>query len=354
MKLKLKIGIIGGTGYVGGELLRLLLMHPQVEVTMVTSRQTIGEYVFNVHPNLRGLTELKFVPMDIGELQKNCDLVFSATPHGGAVNLVPKLLDAGLKVIDMSADFRLKNSADYETWYGWKHTHPELLKEAAYGMPELHREEIKTARLVACPGCMASAAIFALVPIVKTGLVDTKHIVADLKVGSSGGGRKHTPASHHPERFGGVRPYKVIMHRHISEVEQELNAFTTEPIKVSFTPHAVNMVRGILATIHAFSKQPLTNKDVWKALRSTYDGEPFIRFVKYIKGLYQLPDPKVTLGTNYCDIGFEIDKRTNRLLVFAAIDNMVKGASGQGVQCLNILMDIDETTGLKSTGFHPM
>jgi N-acetyl-gamma-glutamyl-phosphate/LysW-gamma-L-alpha-aminoadipyl-6-phosphate reductase len=350
----LKIGIIGGTGYVGGELLRLLLMHPQVEVTMVTSRQTIGEYVFNVHPNLRGLTQLKFVPMNMDELQKDCDLVFAATPHGGAVNLVPKLLEAGLKVIDMSADFRLKNPGDYETWYGWKHNHPELLKDATYGMPELHREEIKNARLVACPGCMASAAIFALAPIVKAGLVDTKHLVADLKVGSSGGGSKPTPASHHPERFGGVRPYKVVMHRHIGEVEQELNALTNETVKVAFTPHAVNMVRGILATVHAFPKQPVTNKEVWKALRNTYTDEPFIRFVKYQKGLYQLPNPKVTLGTNYCDIGFEIDKRAKRLLMFSAIDNMVKGASGQGVQCMNIMMGIDETTALKNTGFHPL
>jgi N-acetyl-gamma-glutamyl-phosphate/LysW-gamma-L-alpha-aminoadipyl-6-phosphate reductase len=350
----MRIGIIGGTGYVGGELLRLLLLHPEVEVTVVTSRQSAGEYVFNSHPNLRGLTQLKFVPMDTAELQKNCDLIFTATPHGGSVNLVPKLLDAGLKVIDMSADFRLKNPADYETWYGWKHAHPELLKEAAYGMPELHREEIKKARLVACPGCMASAAIFALVPIIKTGLVDPKHIVADLKVGSSGGGSKPTEASHHPERFGGVRPYKVVMHRHIGEVEQELNALTNEPVSISFTPHAVNMVRGILATIHAFPKQPLAAKDIWKALRASYPNEPFIRFVKYQKGIYQLPDPKVTQGTNYCDIGFEIDPHTNHLLMFSAIDNMVKGASGQGVQCLNLMMDIDETTGLKSTGFHPM
>jgi N-acetyl-gamma-glutamyl-phosphate/LysW-gamma-L-alpha-aminoadipyl-6-phosphate reductase len=350
----MRIGIIGGTGYVGGELLRLLLLHPEVEVTMVTSRQSAGEYVFNAHPNLRGLTPLKFVPMDIGELQKNCDLIFTATPHGGSVNLVPKLLEAGLKVIDMSADFRLKNPADYETWYGWKHAHPELLQEAAYGMPEFHREEIKKARLVACPGCMASAAIFALVPLVKAGLVDPKYLVVDLKVGSSGGGSKPTPASHHPERFGGVRPYKVVMHRHIGEVEQEVNAFTTEPVKVGFTPHAVNMVRGILATVHAFPKQPLAAKDLWKALRSTYIDEPFIRFVKYQKGLYQLPDPKVTLGTNYCDLGFEIDPHTNHLLMFSAIDNMVKGASGQGVQCLNLMLGIDETTGLKSTGFHPM
>jgi N-acetyl-gamma-glutamyl-phosphate/LysW-gamma-L-alpha-aminoadipyl-6-phosphate reductase len=350
----MRIGIIGGTGYVGGELLRLLLLHPQAEVTMVTSRQSAGEYVFNVHPNLRGITQLKFVPMDIGELQKNCDLVFTATPHGGSVNLVPKLLETGLKVIDMSADFRLKNPADYDKWYGWKHAHPELLKEATYGLPELHREEIRKARIVACPGCMATATILALVPVVKAGLIENNRIVADLKVGSSGGGSKPTTASHHPERFGGVRPYKVVGHRHIGEVEQELNALSDEPVIVSFTPHAVNMVRGILATIHVFPKQPFALKDVWRTWRATYEGEPFIRFVKYQKGCYQLPDPKVTLGTNYCDIGFELDPHANRLLLFSAIDNMVKGASGQGVQCLNIMMNIDETTGLKSTGFHPM
>jgi N-acetyl-gamma-glutamyl-phosphate/LysW-gamma-L-alpha-aminoadipyl-6-phosphate reductase len=350
----LKIGIIGGTGYVGGELLRLLLLHPKAEVTTVTSRQSAGEYVFNVHPNLRGLTQLKFVPIDIAELSKNCDLIFTATPHGGSVNLVPKLLDAGLKVIDMSADFRLKNPADYDKWYGWKHAHPELLKEAAYGLPELHRQEIKTARLVACPGCMATATILALAPVIKANLVETNRIVVDLKIGSSGAGSKPTIASHHPERFSGVRPYKVIGHRHIGEIEQELNGLTSEAVTVAFTPHAVNMVRGILATVHVFPKNPLTNKDVWKTLRAQYEGEPFIRFVKYQKGVYQLPDPKVTVGTNFCDIGFELDPRANRLVLFSAIDNMVKGASGQGVQCLNILMGIDETTGLKSTGFHPM
>jgi N-acetyl-gamma-glutamyl-phosphate/LysW-gamma-L-alpha-aminoadipyl-6-phosphate reductase len=350
----MRIGIIGGSGYVGSELLRLLLLHPQAEVTMVTSRQSVGEYVFNVHPNLRGLTQLKFIPQDMAEFQKNCDLIFTATPHGGSVNLVPKLLEADLKVIDMSADFRLKNPADYETYYGWKHAHPEMLKDAAYGLPELHREEIKKAKLVACPGCMATSAILGLAPIVKAGLVDKDKIVVDLKVGSSGGGSKPSISSHHPERFSGVRPYKVVGHRHIAEVEQELNALTNEPVKVSFSPHSVNMVRGILATIHTFPKQPITNKDIWKTLRGQYEGEPFIRFVKYQKGPYQLPDPKVTLGTNYCDIGFEIDEHANRLLLFSALDNMTKGASGQGVQCMNLLMGIDETTGLKSTGFHPM
>ncbi|MGA3290379.1 MAG: N-acetyl-gamma-glutamyl-phosphate reductase [Candidatus Bathyarchaeia archaeon] len=350
----MRIGIIGGSGYVGSELLRLLLLHPQAEVTMVTSRQSVGEYVFNVHPNLRGLTQLKFVPQDMAEMQKNCDLIFTATPHGGSVNLVPKLLEAGLKVVDMSADFRLKNPADYETYYGWKHAHPEMLKEAVYGLPELHREEIKNAKLVACPGCMATSAILGLAPIVKAGLVDKDKIVVDLKVGSSGGGSKPTISSHHPERFSGVRPYQVVGHRHIAEVEQELNALTNEQVKISFTPHAVNMVRGILATIHTFPKQKLENKDLWRALRGMYGNEPFVRLVKYQKGPYQLPDPKVTLGTNYCDVGFEIDEHANRLLLFSALDNMTKGASGQGVQCMNILMGIDETIGLKSTGFHPM
>ena len=316
----MRIGIIGGSGYVGSELLRLLLMHPQVEVTMVTSRQSAGEFIFNIHPNLRGLTQLKFVPQDMDELQKNCDLVFTATPHGGSVNLVPKLLEVGLKVIDMSADFRLKNPSDYDLYYGWSHAHPEMLKEAVYGLPELHREEIKQAKLVACPGCMATSAILGLAPIIKAGLVENNKIIVDLKVGSSGGGSKATLASHHPERSGGVRPYQVVGHRHTAEVEQELTALSDEPVKIGFTPHAVNMVRGILSTIHVFPKQPLTNKDLWKALRGMYGTEPFIRLVKYQKGPYQLPDPKITLGTNFCDVGFEIDERVNRLLIFSAIE----------------------------------
>jgi len=218
----LRIGIIGGSGYVGSELLRLLLFHPQVEVTMITSRQSVGEYVFNVHPNLRSITQLKFVPQDMAELKKNCDLIFTATPHGGSVNLVPKLLETGLKVIDMSADYRLKNPADYETYYGWKHAHPEMLKDAAYGLPEIHREEIKTAKIIACPGCMATSAILGLAPIIKAGLIDKDKIVVDLKVGSSGGGSKPSLSSHHPERFSGVRPYQVTGHRHTAEARGHL------------------------------------------------------------------------------------------------------------------------------------
>lgn len=351
---KVKVGIIGGSGYVGGELLRLLLLHRHVEVTMVTSRQNAGEYAFGMHPNLRGLTQLKFVPLDATQIQKNCDLVFTATPHGSSTKLVPKLLEMGLKVIDMSADFRLKNPDDYVNWYGWKHAHPELLKEAVYGLAEFYRQKIKDAQLVACPGCMAAATILGLAPIVKADFIQNDKIVVDAKIGSSGAGSKPSIASHHPERFGGVRPYKTIGHRHIAEIEQELNALTKESVTVSFSPHAVNMVRGILSTIHVFPKKPLATKDVWKTYRSQYEGEPFIRFVKYQKGPYQLPDPKIVMGTNFCDIGFELDPHANRLVIFSAIDNMIKGAAGQGIQCLNIVLGVDEKTGLESTGFHPM
>jgi len=349
-----RIGIIGGSGYVGGELLRLLLFHPQVEVTMVTSRKNAGEFVFGVHPNLRGATQLKFLPLNLSDIAKNCDLVFTATPHGSSVNLVPKLLEMGLRVIDMSADFRLKNPDDYAKWYGWKHAHPELLKEAVYGLTELHREEIKKAPLIACPGCMAIATILGLAPMVKADVIEKDRIVVDAKIGSSGAGSAPSVASHHPERFGGVRPYKPVGHRHIAEIEQELNLFTNEPVAISFSTHAVNIVRGILSTIHVFPTKPLTDKDLWKIYRSCYQGEPFVRLVKYKKGLHRLPDPKVVMGTNFCDIGFELDPHTNRIVILSAIDNIMKGAAGQGVQCLNVVIGVDEKTGLESTGFHPM
>lgn len=350
----MRVGVIGGSGYVGGELLRLLLFHPKVELTTVTSRANSGDFLFGVHPNLRGATQLKFSTPDLSHLKKNCDLVFTATPHGAAVNLVPQILEMGLRVIDMSADFRLKNPNDYDRWYGWTHAYPELLSEAVYGLPELHRQEIKDARLVACPGCMATATILGLAPLVKANAIEKNRIVADVKIGSSGAGRKPTIASHHPERYGGVRPYKVVGHRHVAEIEQELNLFTNDSVKISFTPHAVNMIRGILSTIHAFLKKPLTTKEIWKLYRAEYQNEHFVRFVKFKKGPYQLPDPKIATGTNFVDIGFEIDPRARRLIVLSAIDNLMKGASGQGIQCLNVILGVDEKTGLECQGFHPM
>ena len=348
----MKVGVIGASGYAGGELLRLLLPHPEAEVTIATSRRFAGEYVYMIHPNLRGVTSLKFTPMDNATLVEECDVVFCATPHGVSQNFVPDLLDQGVKVVDLGADFRLKDPAAYPEWYGWESKHPELLEKAVFGLPELHRDEMKGADLVACVGCMAGASILALAPIVKEDLVDTDKIVIDVKIGSSGGGSEPTPAGHHPERFGGLRPYKVVGHRHIGEIDQELSLIAGKEIKVAFTPHAVNMARGILTTSHLWLDRPLRNADIWKAYRGFYADEPFIHIVKYRKGLYQLPDPKVVVGTNLCDIGFELDEHVNRLVVFSAIDNIVKGAAGQGVQCFNAMYGLDERTGLELVGIH--
>jgi N-acetyl-gamma-glutamyl-phosphate/LysW-gamma-L-alpha-aminoadipyl-6-phosphate reductase len=350
----MKVGIVGGSGYVGAELLRLLLRHPKAEITAVVSRKKAGDYVFRTHPNLRGLTHLKFIPLDLSYLAGNCQLVFTALPHGSSASLIPDLLDRGLRVIDMGADFRLRNADAYPQWYGWEHPEPGLLKEAVYGLPELHREQIKSARLVASPGCMATATILALYPALKYAAIEKDRIAVDVKIGSSGAGTKPTLALVHAERSGGVRPYKTVGHRHIAEIEQELSACAATEIKLGFSPHAVNMVRGILATVHCFMSKPLIAQDVWKAYRASYQNEPFVRLVRDRKGLYQLPDPKVVSGSNFCDIGFEIDSHANRLVLLSAIDNLMKGASGQGVQCLNIMLGIDERTALDTPGFHPM
>ena len=353
-KHETRVGIVGGSGYIGGELFRILLFHPQAKITTVISRQHAGDYVSRVHANLRGLTDVKFSPLDLPRLKEECDVVFTAVPHGDSRKIVPALLEAGLRVIDMGADFRLRNPAHYVEWYGWEHEQQELLKQAVYGLPEIHRREIGDAQLVACPGCMATATILGLGPMVKADMVETDRIVVDVKIGSSGAGGKPSQATHHPERFGGVRPYKPAGHRHIAEIEQELSLLSGRSLRISFSPHAVNMVRGILSTIHAFPSKSLTTQDIWKTYRSSYQGEPFIRFIRDRKGLYRLPDPKIVIGSNFCDIGFELDEHVNRLIIFSAIDNMIKGASGQAVQCLNIMLGINEKTGLEFSGFHPM
>lgn len=348
----MRVGIIGGSGYAGGEMLRLLLRHPDVEVTRVTSRRLAGEFVHFTHPNLRGVTSLKFATYSLSDIADNCDLVVCATPHGVTKDTAPSLLEAGLRVIDLSADYRLKDPDAYPEWYGWDHPNPGLLERAVLGLPELHRDEIKDADLVACPGCMAGASILALAPLVREGLIESEKIVVDAKIGSSGGGSTPTYAGHHPERFGGLRPYKVVGHRHTAEVEQELGFISGSDFRIAFTPHSVNMARGILVTCHTWTSSPLQDRDVWRAYRGAYNDEPFVRLVKFRKGLFQLPDPKVVVGTNHCDIGFMLDPHTGRLVSLAAIDNIIKGAAGQGVQCLNVMLGLDEATGLDMVGLH--
>ncbi|MEM4575929.1 MAG: N-acetyl-gamma-glutamyl-phosphate reductase [Candidatus Nezhaarchaeales archaeon] len=352
--MKKRVGIVGASGFVGGELLRLLLHHPNVEVTVATSTKYAGEYVFRVHANLRKITDLVFTPPDFKRLTENCDVVFLAVPHKQSAKLTAQLVETGIKVIDLSADFRFRDPQLYEKWYNWRHPVPELLKEAVYGLPELHREEIRRTRIVACPGCMSTASILALAPLVKSDAVDVEHIVVDVKIGSSGAGTSPSQATMHAERFGVVRPYAPVGHRHTGEIEQELSLLARRPVRAAMSAHAVNIVRGILATCHVYINRELKLVDLWKMYREMYAKEPFIRIVKDKKGIYRLPDPKVVIGTNFCDVGFEIDPHINRIVALGAIDNLMKGAAGQAVQCFNILIGVDERTGLDFCGFHPI
>jgi N-acetyl-gamma-glutamyl-phosphate/LysW-gamma-L-alpha-aminoadipyl-6-phosphate reductase len=351
---EVRVGIVGASGYVGGELLRVLVNHPNARVTVATSKQYEGEALYRVHANLRSFTDLKFVAPKVDALTSNCDFVFTAVPHGSAVKTVPEIIETGLKVVDMSADFRLRDPAAYEHWYHYKHPYPEMLQTTPLGIPEIYADQIRNSKLVANPGCMAVTSILALVPIVKAGLIDLSHIVVDSKIGSSGGGTKPTIATHHAERYGVIRPYKPVDHRHTAEIEQEVSKIAGSQIKVSMTPHAINMVRGILCTIHTFGTQKLETPTVWKAYREFYQGARFVRFVKDKKGLARYPDPKILSGSNFCDIGFEIDERLNRLLLLSATDNLMKGAAGNGVQCMNLMCGFDESAGLLFPGLHPV
>ncbi|MFC2154288.1 N-acetyl-gamma-glutamyl-phosphate reductase [Candidatus Altiarchaeota archaeon] len=341
--------IIGGSGYTGGELLRLLILHPEIEVEAITSESYVGEFVSSSHPNLRKQTDLKFVSK---ESLESYDVLFFCTPHGTSMNMVPEFLDKAKTIIDLSADYRLKNPQDYVTWYGSEHSHPELLKDAVYGIAEIHREEMKKAKIISGAGCLATSAILALYPLFKEKVVQTEQVVVDSKVGSSAAGNKPSLGSHHPERSGCVRNYQPVMHRHTAEMEQELE-FGVKPT-VSFTPHAIEMVRGILSTCHVFLKKTMDEKEIWGIYRSYYSQEPFIRIVKDRKGVYRFPEPKLLTGSNFCDIGFVRDTHSTRLVVISAIDNLMKGAAGAAVQNMNIKLGLDETLGLESLGYHPI
>ncbi|HMM43793.1 MAG TPA: N-acetyl-gamma-glutamyl-phosphate reductase [Thermomicrobiales bacterium] len=347
----LKVSIVGGSGYAGGELLRLLLGHPEVEVAQVTSRSLAGKLVATSHPNLRKRTPLKYSAPDALE---PCDVLFVCVPHGASSPNVAEYVEKAGVVVDLSADFRLRDAAAYPTWYGWQHPRPELIAKTAYGLPELHRDEIRAADYIASPGCTATASILALYPLAASGLLDPEMpIIVEAKSGSSGSGGEPGPASHHPERSGVIRAFKPTGHRHSAEVIQELSVNGFCP-KVSFTATSVEAVRGILVTAHAFTKEPVTDKDLWKVYRGAYGSEPFVRIVKEATGIHRSPEPKILSGTNFCDVGFEADPHSNRVVALSAIDNLVKGAAGQALQAMNIRMGFDETLGLEFTGLHPL
>ncbi|MCQ5377643.1 MAG: N-acetyl-gamma-glutamyl-phosphate reductase [Candidatus Methanomethylicia archaeon] len=349
------VGIIGASGYTGGELLRILVNHPEADLKVATSREYAGEPVFRLHPQLRKLTDLKFVEPDVEKIAQSCEYVFLALPHGASASVAKKLLELGAKVIDLSADFRLKDKEDYPKWYGWEHPCPELLSEAVFGLPELHREQIKNARLIANPGCIATASILSLAPAMKLGAIEKNRFVVDAKIGSSGAGTSVSISSHHPEHSGVVRAYKPAMHRHTAEIEQELRYVgKTTDVTIAMTPHAVDMVRGIMATGHSFLTRDVTNQELWKVYREMYQNEPFVRIVRDHKGLHMLPDPKNVVGSNFCDVGFELDPHAKRLITFGAIDNLLKGAAGQAIQNFNIMLGVDETTGIRFAGVRPI
>lgn len=347
----LKASIVGGSGYAGGELLRLLLWHPHVEVAQVTSESLVGEYVHLVHPNLRGHTRLKFTS---AKQLEPCDILFLALPHGEAQQRINEFAQMAPYIIDLSADFRLRDPALYEQWYGHPHAAPGWLPKFVYGLPELHREELRTARYVSGVGCNATAVNLAVYPLLAADVADRRRgIVVEVKAGSSEGGHHPSPDSHHPERAGVVRSYAPTGHRHTAEVIQEMT-LGGEPPAVHLSATALGIVRGALATAHLFLKESLTERDLWKVYRQAYDREPFVRIVKERRGNYRFPEPKILAGSNYAEVGFALDEATGRVVAIAAIDNLMKGAAGSAVQCMNIMLNWDERAGLEFPGLHPI
>jgi N-acetyl-gamma-glutamyl-phosphate/LysW-gamma-L-alpha-aminoadipyl-6-phosphate reductase len=343
----IRASIIGASGYTGGELLRLLIAHPEVEVVQATSRSHLGEYLYQVHPNLRKRTQLKF--SDPAQMEP-MDVLFLALPHGQAQHNIAKYAEIAPKIIDLSADFRLRDAATYQEWYGDAHAAPEWLGRFIYGLPELHRAEMAGANYVSGVGCNATASNLALLPLVKADLIDlTAAIIVEIKVGSSEGGADGNPGSHHPERANVVRTFSPFGHRHTAEVIQELGVSN-----ISLTMTSVDLVRGVLATAHANVKPGVATKDLWKAYRAVANENPFVRVVKEQRGIYRVPEPKILSGSNYADLGFELDESNGHIVSICAIDNLMKGASGSAVQCMNLMLGFDESTGLEFMGLHPI
>jgi len=342
-----RAAIVGGSGYTGGELLRLLVAHPGIEVVQVTSRSHLGEYVYQVHPNLRKQTGLKFSdPEQIDPVE----VLFLALPHGQAQHQIERYAGLSQTIIDLSADFRLRDAQSYRRWYGSQHAAPEWLQKFVYGLPELHRQELASARYVSGVGCNAAASILSLLPLVKAGLLEADSpLIVEIKVGSSEGGVQGNPGSHHPERSGVVRTFSPFGHRHTAEVIQELGLQNP-----SLTMTSVDLVRGALATAHATVKPGVRQKDLWQAYRSLSAQNPFLRVVKERRGVYRVPEPKVLAGSNYADLGFELDEDSRHVVSMCAIDNLMKGASGSAVQCMNVMLGFDETLGLEFPGLHPI
>lgn len=349
MNNKVKVGIIGATGYTGGELLRLLHQHPGVEITILTSEQSAGKKIQDLFPFLTGIFDITLEKSDSPDLASRADLFFLATPHGTALRNAPVLMSKGARIIDLGPDFRLKNRALYPTWYHFEHTAPALLEQAVYGLSEIYREKIRKGTLVANPGCYPTSILLPLYPLLKEGVVDLDFpLIIDAKSGVSGAGRALDLRNHFCEVDEGIGPYKTGgKHRHIPEIEQEIEHFAGRELPFVFTPQLLPIVRGMLSVIYLKLK---TKKIFLEDLYQKYYGnEPFIK----ILAPGSTPNPKNVRGSNFCHIGFSKDSKTGVVTLFSAIDNLTKGASGQAIQNMNLMLGFEETAGLNSTGIFP-
>jgi N-acetyl-gamma-glutamyl-phosphate reductase len=346
--MKARVGIIGATGYTGVELLRLLVHHPEIEVTVLTSQKYAGMPIDRVFPSLTKQFDLKCEELSVEPILKKVDFVFTAVPHKTAMETVPPFYRGGKKIVDLSADFRFKEAAVYERWYQ-KHSSPELLPETVFGLPELHRESIRKSRLVGNPGCYPTGALLGLIPLVQRGLVALEQIVVDSKSGVSGAGRDVALESLFCEVNEGVKAYKIFEHRHTPEIEQELSRLAGKKLAVTFVPHLIPMDRGILSTIYVTLVRKLKTEEALNVFEEHYGREPFIRI--YPKG--KLPHTKDVRGTNYGDIGLKVNETDGRMVVVTAIDNLVKGAAGQAVQNMNLMLGFPEAMGLEVVPLAP-
>jgi N-acetyl-gamma-glutamyl-phosphate reductase len=343
----IRVAVAGASGYTGFELLRILCAHPSVSVSTITSRQQKGVRLDDFYPAFKHHYDLVFEDTDPDTLASSADLVFTAMPHQASMEIIPALLDRGVKVVDLSADYRLRDAEVYREWYS-AHKTPELLREAVYGLPELYREKIRTARLVANPGCYPTSVILALAPLLTRGLVDPASIIADSKSGVSGAGRGPALGLLYCEVNDGFKAYKVAEHRHTPEIEQELSVLAGVGVTINFTPHLVPMSRGILSTVYSNLKPGVEKADIDEAFRSFYQAEHFVRL-----GGDSLPVTLQVRGSNFCDLGWKVDGRTRRCIVISAIDNLTRGASGQAVCNMNIMSGLPEDTGLKAAPWQP-
>lgn len=342
VKMKIPVGVVGAKGYAARELIKILISHPCVNLVSLGDNNPSPEPITQIFPQFRKLTNLNIEPADINKINKLADVIFLALPHKVAQEYARPFINAGKKVIDLSADFRFDNVEIYEKYYNIPHQEKELNKEAVYGMPELFRDKIKTARMIASPGCYPTSVILGLAPLMSTDWIDFNSIIADSKSGVSGAGRVPSPITHYHECNESIKPYSVASHRHTPEIEEKLSILAKKEIVISFTPHLTPMDRGILSTIYVNLKNNISEEEIYEKYNGFYKDEPFVRFLP--KG--EMPLTKAVAFTNFCDIGLKVDKRTNRLIVASVIDNLIKGASGQAVQSFNIIMGIDERMGL--------